>query len=254
MLHFAEIPLGSCGNRTCRRCHGADGQVLRAAAEVLADIERAVAAWSIGPGPNVAFTGIEPFDHPELTTLIRAAASKGARRIRIDSNAHAIATPATARAAVEAGVRHLQFGLLGSTAELHDSLAGDPGAFERTLAGVHAFAREAGAAGANIQVSARIDACRHNARDLPAMVAAAVRAGASYVRLSVAGGGLNVSAAPYIEAACDTGMVHATWVAVEGVPREAARGWELHLESVYPPADAEKPDASAQHAGGGASA
>jgi hypothetical protein len=234
VLRFVEIALGESGSSRCRRCHGAVTETLRDAAEIVADVTRVAQLWPKGPGPNVAFTGVEPFHHPGLRSIVEAAAQAGAERIRLDSDAIALGSPDTARASIEDGVRHLQFGLLGSVAVLHDALAGGARAFDGTIRGATAFSEVASGLGVRVQVSARVPVCRHNLQDLPAIVTTAAKAGASVVKLVVEDERLELAtAAPWVEAACDTGIVHATWVEVEGMPFGPAAGWELHLASIY---------------------
>ena len=241
MLRFEEISLGESELLRCGRCHGAGTETIRDAAAIIEDIDRATDSWPGGPGPNLAFSGVEPFRHPRLAGILAAAVEAGATRIRLDSDATALSAPDASRLAIDSGVRHLQFELRGSAASLHDPLAGGAGAFDATLRGVAEFTRVAKELGCPIQISARVPVCPHNLRDLPGIVGAASKAGASFVRLVIEEPALNMlTAAPWVEAACDTGIVRATWVQVEGVPFCAATGWELHIASVYQPAVGEK--------------
>jgi len=241
MLRFEEIALGEYGSPRCRRCRSAGAETIRDDAAIIEDIHRAAGSWSGGPGPNLAFCGIEPFRHPQLAGILAAAVEVGAKRIRLDSDATALGALDASRLAIDAGVRHLQFDLRGSTASLHDPLAGGAEAFDGALRGVAEFGRVAEGSGTAIQISARIPVCPHNLQDLPGIVGTASKAGVSLIRLVIEEPKLNLrTAAPWIEAACDTGIVHATWVGVEGVPFCAADGWELHLASVYRPTAGEK--------------
>jgi hypothetical protein len=111
-----------------------------------------------------------------------------------------------------------------------------PGDFEAVLQGVRIFSEAADELGSRVQTSARVPVCRHNLQDLPAIVTTAAENRISYVRLVVEDEALDLwAAAPWLEAACDTGIVYATWVEVEGVPFGPAAGWELHLASIYRP-------------------
>lgn len=236
MLRFVDIKLGEAGGTECRRCHSAAPETLRDATDVIADIRDAARSWDTSPGPNISLTGAEPFHHPAIAEIVAGAVDVGVKRVRLDSDASALATVDAATAAIDAGVRHLQFTLLGSTAPLHDSLCGTAGAFESTLRGVAAFAEAASKASVPVLVSAHVPVCRHNLRDLPTTVTAAARAGACLVRLALADRRLELPlAAPWIGAACDTGIVNSTWVEVEGMPFGPASGWELHLASIYRP-------------------
>ena len=109
------------------------------------------------------------------------------------------------------------------------------------MRGVRTFAEAAGEAKTPVQISVHVPVCRHNLRDCPAIVTAAAKAGATLVHLEVVDPRLELpSAAPWIGAACDTGVVNATWVEVEGMPFGPASGWELHLASIYRPVAGKK--------------
>jgi hypothetical protein len=201
---------------------------------ILEDITRAIDGWSGGAGPNLAFTGMEPFNHPEIDRITREANRAGAKRLRLETSAVALGRPDVAKAALDGGVRHLRFALLGSTPEAHDMLTGTAGRFDATLRGVEAFAELAADARVTSHISALIPLCRHNLQDVGSTIPAAARAGASAILIAVQDEHLDVaSAVPWIEAACDTGVVNTAWVEVEGVPLCAATGWELHLASTY---------------------
>ena len=232
MLRFIDIRLGESPG-ACTRCCGRV-ETLREASGVLAEIAEVTSSWTTPLGPNLTLAGAEPFHHPALPDFIAAAVSGGAQRIRLDSDCHALAAPGSAVEAIQAGIRHVRFTLLGAESELHDALFGQRGALERTLAGVRAFTEAATAAKAPVHVTARVPVCRHNLQHVPATVTAAAEAGASAVLLSVEDAALDLrTAAPWLEAACDTGIVNTVWVEVEGVPYGLAAGWELHLASNY---------------------
>jgi MoaA/NifB/PqqE/SkfB family radical SAM enzyme len=237
LLRFVDIPVGSTDRPGCRRCRDGSTQRLFEPAQVLSAVSAAVDSWPGGSGPNLAFGGADPLAHPQLAEFVAAAASAGAQRIRLDTSAAQLADPDLARALLRVGARHLQIALLGATPQTHADLLGGSEGLDATLAGAACFAKVAEELGLHVHVSARVLVCRHNLHELPGIVPVAVRAGASLVRLVLADASLALdAAAPWIEAACDTGMVNATWVLAEGVPLCAARGWELHLASVYEPA------------------
>jgi len=234
LLRFTDIMLGDNGGTWCRRCHGAREETLRNPADVIADVRAAVDSWDAAPGPNIALAGAEPFRHPAIATVVADAVEAGAQRIRLDSDCSGFSSATTAEAVIGSGVRHVQFTLLGSMATLHDSLCGTAGAFERTIRGAKTFAEVARASNTPVQLSAHVPVCRHTIRDIAGIVGAAATAGASLVHLALVDEHLApAAAAPWIGAACDTGVVNAVWVEVGGVPFCLAAGWELHLAPIY---------------------
>jgi hypothetical protein len=243
VLRFESIALGDSGSFRCVRCRRAGDETLRGVTTVIENIREVAAAWNRGPGPNLSFTGAEPFRHPALFDLLDASVAAGASRIRLESDAQALGCDGTAERALRFGVRHLRFPLLGSVNELHDSLVGATGSLEATLAGVRRFIDVASKGGADVHITARVPVCRHNLHDTPGIVTLAAETGATSVLLTVDDVDLDLrQASSWLEAACDTGTVCATWVEVEGVPYGCASGWELHLASLYQKVAGDKPE------------
>jgi hypothetical protein len=237
VLHFENIVLGEGGRCLCTRCPGeVRAETLRDVGDIVNEIREVARAWGTRPGPNLMLTGAEPFHHPALPEILATAVCSGAQRIGLDSDCAALGSAHEAEAILESGVRHLQFTLLGSSPAQHDALSKRPGAFQETMGGVSTFIAVSRAANVPVYVGARIPVCHHDLRDLPTIVTAAARAGASFARVAVEDPGLDLrSAAPWIQAACDSGIVNGVWVEVQGVPYGLAKGWELHLSSVYHP-------------------
>jgi hypothetical protein len=95
------------------------------------------------------------------------------------------------------------------------------------------FIAAAEAGEAEVLLSVRVPVCRHNVRDLPDAVAAAVGAGARHVLLQVTDGGLDLPGAmPWVVAACDSGTVNTVWVEASGIPYCVAGTHALHTVPV----------------------
>jgi hypothetical protein len=230
VLHFQEVSLGSGEGTRCELCHGPAETGAYTSASILASFVAQAILDAQKTGRNVAFTGPEPFDHPDLPSLVGMAASAGVARLRIDTDATALSNAANAAGSVAAGVRHLRVTLLGGSSATHDALFGKPCAFEAALMGMRAFVRAGQEAEVAISLTALVPVCRHNVRDLPAIVAVAGEVGAHSVLLRIDDGGVDLGAAlPWITAACDTGVVNGVWVEVEGLPHCMAPDATLHL-------------------------
>jgi hypothetical protein len=230
VLHFTEVRLGPGEGTRCELCHGPAETGVYTGASILTDLIAQALLEAQKTGRNVAFTGPEPFDHPELPSLVAMAASYGAARLRIDTDATALSNPANAAGSVAAGVRHLRVTLLGGSSGTHDALFGKPSAFEAALMGMRAFVRAGQEAELAVSLTALIPVCRHSVQDLPATVAAAAEGGAHSVLLRIDDGGVDLGAAlPWMTAACDTGVVNGVWVEVEGLPYCMAPDATLHL-------------------------
>jgi hypothetical protein len=233
VLRFVSVSLGTGRPPRCGRCHGPAPQTsYLAVSEIEARIAEAVATAD-APGPNVELAGPEPFGHPELPDVVTASIRGGVVRLRLHTDAAALQNPSDAAGCIAAGVRHLRFTLLGGSPGMHDALTGEPGSLDAALGGVRTYAAVAAESGAAVSISAAVPVCRHNVHDLPSAVLAAVDAGVDSVTLVLDDPGLDLrAAAPWITAACDTGVVSAVWVDVEGAPFCLLPGYDLHVSDV----------------------
>jgi AdoMet-dependent heme synthase len=91
--------------------------------------------------PLFVFTGGDPLKRPDIFSLIEHAAGKGVHAALTPS-----ATPLLTRDAIfrmkDSGLSRLAVSLDGSVPEIHDSIRGIPGTWERTLEAIH-WANEA---------------------------------------------------------------------------------------------------------------
>jgi hypothetical protein len=231
VIRFIDIAVGTGQPCGCARCHGEPPDATyRATDAIVEEIASACATWEGRPGPNLRLTGAEPFGHPELPSLVSAAISAGCSRLGVDTDGVALRSAANAGGALMAGVRHVRFRLLGGSPGLHDTLAGAPGVLDLTIEGIRSYRSMAAAEGLPVSVTAIVPVCRHNVHDLPAAAGLAVECGVDTVVLSVEGEGVDLeAAAPWITAACDTGVVNGVWVEVDGMPFCLLPGYDLHL-------------------------
>ena len=231
MIGFVDVALGAGGGAGCARCHPAQARITyRPVDEIAEEIASVCGSWVGRLGPNVRLTGAEPFGHPELPAIVSAAAAAGCRRIGVDTDAIALRSHSNAGGALMAGVRHVRVTLLGGAAGLHDALAGASGLFESTREGVRSYRAVADAEGTAVSVTALVPICRHNVHELPSAVAAAIECGVDSVLLRLDDEDADTRAlAPWVTAACDTGVVNGVWVEVEGVPFCDLPGYDLHV-------------------------
>jgi hypothetical protein len=87
---------------------------------------------------------------------------------------------------------------------------------EAVVSGTRAFLDAAKHAEATVAISAEVAVCRHNADDLPGIVAAFGKAGVGCVTFFQDAGAAPApaSVATMLAAACDTGVVNGVWVEV----------------------------------------
>jgi len=210
VIAFFEVAIGDGGVAGCSEC-GRVARAPRPAEDVVAELQD-LAARRTAPGcDGIGFTGFEPFAHPALPQLINTAVSLGFDRIRLRTDAGALASGGNARGVLDAGVRHLEVVLLGDEAT-HDRLTACPGLHAAASGGATSFlaaARQAGpAAGANVVLTGYVPICRHNAAFAPAAVAhlAALGAVAVQVDASAAGQKLRDAVLAALETAAVNGI------------------------------------------------
>ncbi len=85
--------------------------------------------------PSLSFTGGEATLRRDLPELVRRAKAMGFR-VNLITNGIRLADPAYARTLAEAGLDSAQVSLEGGDPSTHDTIAGRPGAFAATTAGV----------------------------------------------------------------------------------------------------------------------
>ncbi len=114
--------------------------------------------------PLFVFTGGDPLKRPDIFELIRHAAGKGVHAALTPSG-----TPLLTRDAIfrmkDSGLSRLAVSLDGSVPEIHDSIRGIPGTWERTVQAIQ-WANEAG-----IPIQVHTTISRHNAHDLDGLCA-----------------------------------------------------------------------------------
>ena len=243
MIEFVDVSLGDGPKVRCSRCATSpEHAAFRSGEEVVAQAATACEGWDRGTGPNIRLTGTEPFTHQELPRIVTGVMEAGCRRLAIDTDAVGLRSAQNAHGALTAGVRHLRVTFLAGTVGVHDALAGVPGIFDSTRDGVVTYRATADAAQLPVSVTVAVPVCRHNLRDLPSAVGAAVEVGADRVEVSVTDGGIDLAAAvPWIVAACDTGVVNGAWVEVEGMPFCMLPGYDMHLADAIRGRDGSKP-------------
>lgn len=176
MISLAEIRIGDASVLRCAKC----GTRAAATPSPLAAVQADVASASQRAEGGVVFTGFEPFAHPELPQLIAAAADAGFARIRLRTDAGALALSGNADGALRAGVSQFEVVLLGGGA-LHDRLSARAGRFDAAFAGVAAVRAAAAVLGADIFISTLVPVCSHNASALAEAVQASALLGAESV-------------------------------------------------------------------------
>jgi len=225
VLEFAEVTIGQGGALRCARCHSGrhESPSFVPSAEVAERIVAIAGEWTGGPGPNIAFTGAEPFAHPELPSIVSAAVSAGAERIRLRTDAGALASGRNAAGVLAAGVRHVEAILLGGDAATHDGLTGRPGLFDAAVAGLAAFRSAACAADGPVAITGLVPVCRHSAPHVVMSVLALAARGVVSIELQPVEGYRMDPAT--VAAASQAATVNGVWLHGQGAAATGIAPW-----------------------------
>lgn len=235
MIAFAEVAIGAGDVVRCTACARSAPMPVEPAPfdRVREALSGVVSSWDRGPGPNVAFTGFEPFAHPDLPEIVRVAGDMGCRRIRLRTDGGALSIAGNAAGALGAGIRQLEVVLLAE-GDKHDELAGRPGLFKALSTGVREYAAAAETAGLPFVLTGFIRICRHNAPHVPGAVASLAGFGA--VAVDIDASALRSDDAVHLVAALDTAAANAMAGSVTGASPEVALPWNLRPWGVAEPA------------------
>jgi len=139
---LSEIALTyGCQNR-CTFCYASSPHRGDRAREMTTEQVKQVMRVILEQGhvPSLSFTGGEATLRPDLAELVRHGQRLGLR-VNLITNGIRAAEPGFAAALVDAGLASAQVSLESASAEIHDSIVGRAGAFQRTVAGIRAFQR-----------------------------------------------------------------------------------------------------------------
>jgi AdoMet-dependent heme synthase len=120
--------------------------------------------------PILVLSGGEPLYRSDICQLARYATDQGLR-VALATNG-TLVTKAVARMIVESGIKRVSISLDGADSLTHDTFRGIPGAFDAAVYGL----RNLKALGMSVQINMTI--ARHNARQLPEVLALAKSLGA----------------------------------------------------------------------------
>lgn len=174
--HGRDLPVLSevaltyrCQNR-CLFCYAASPDRGRTVKEMTTDEVRLIldCIYDQARCPTVSFTGGEPTLREDLPELIAYAKGKGLR-VNLITNGLRSAEPAYVAELAAAGLDSAQVSLEGGSAEVHDAIVGNPGAFERSSQAVHLL-RQAG-----IHTHTNTTICAANRAHLEALIAYVAR-------------------------------------------------------------------------------
>jgi hypothetical protein len=164
----------------CPLCRG-DAEPGRVAATVDAEAVRSALKTACDQGAtSITLRDGDLLARPEALDLLAEARSGGVHGIEVWTSGLLLAQPGAAQRVGRAGASHVAAPLFGDSAASHDYVAGQPGHFQRTLAGL----KRARAAGLHTVVLAPI--LRATYRNLPQLIQKSLALDVSAFRLVAA--------------------------------------------------------------------
>lgn len=229
MLYFKKIFLGRRCQNACRSC-GAGGR------EAEPPKERIEAAIREASAENVLFWGGEPLLRQDLAELVGLAARRGARRVKLRTNARGLDT-GRLQELLEAGVYFFEVKVAGPDADVHDAVCGRPGAYDETCGGLASIRRVTELRGAPLRpyLECTVPIVRENLPLLAFTLQSLLPYEPDRVHFELADPGLSLlKVVPPLRAALENAMFGKVWATTLGLPPCVMAGWEPHVRENLP--------------------
>lgn len=227
-MKVARVFTNETCNQNCVFCNARRPEEDRAFIRSRAVVERIQHALSSGVR-EIILTGGEPTLRRDLEGLVSRAASLGAERITLETNA-VLVTPERARRLAAAGVDQVRVHLPGVGAG-YDEITRDEGGYDALLRGLTALAD----AGLRLQLS--LPVVRQNAARAADRLQSILDAGVhpTEVRISVP------FDSPQPDQVCSLGDAAAAIIAIERVARQSGAAVALEPDTILPPCIFDRP-------------
>lgn len=229
MINYKKLFIGSVCNNQCVTCPNTGERVGRSLEDILPEMGEPEGAID-----SLELYGGEPAMRNDLTTIVAQATERGWRRIKMLTNARALADPRVVDAILASGIRIFEVKVLGHAPQLHDALTGVKGSFIQTVQGLANLRATQPADGVTPFVSLRVPIAEANHQYLPGIAGFAVRLPANRLTFEFADTALQMSAAVgFIKAAIDVGLANSVWAQTEGIPLCLMSGYEHHVSEAF---------------------
>jgi hypothetical protein len=229
MLQFKRIFIGSRCQNSCPFCAAAGREAEPARAQVEAALREASAE-------NVVFHGGEPLLRTDLPELARLAVRRGARRLKVRTNARALAGTDLLAVLLEAGVYFFEVKVCGPAPEVHDAVCGSRG-FEETFAGLSAIREVSELRGAELRpyLECVVPVVKENLDLLEPTLHGLLTFQPDRLHFELSDPDLGLlKAAPYLKAALETALFNKVWATTLGLPLCVMGGFEPHVREALP--------------------
>lgn len=229
MLYFKRIFVGSRCQNACGHC-AAQGRETPSNADIDAAIRQASAE-------NLIFWGGEPLLRQDIVELVRLAAGRGGRRLKVRTNARALARGDLLNDLIEAGVYFFEVKVAGPDAPVHDEVCGCRGAFEETTAGLAAIRRVSELRGAEFSpyLECLVPVVAENLELLAVTLQTLLPFDPDRVHFELADSELPLlKVVPHVRAALENAVLGKVWATTLGLPLCLMTGFEPHVREALP--------------------
>jgi len=238
MITYHRLFLGSQCDNDCLVCPARNDEKNRGLTELIHEFD------ALDDPENIELWGGEPTLHKDLVSLISYARSRGARRIKLATNARSLAEWDVLTSLAEQGCRLFEVKINGSRPETHEAVTGARGSFDQTIQGLQNLGTLSSSSkeyGSSIYVGARVAVCQANFEDLTSIVSLLISFGVDRIVLARRGSDFLLGEAAQMAAnAMKVATLNRTWSVCEGFPPCLMKACEMHVAELIQPAIQER--------------
>jgi len=230
MLHFKRVFTGSGCQNACPFCQAAGREAEPSQAAVEAAIREACAE-------NILFWGGEPLLRPDINELACLAVRRGAKRLKVRTNARKLVEADLLNSLIEAGVWFFEVKVCGPTPEIHDAVCGRRGAFEETMAGIAALRQVTEMRGIKLTpyLECVVPVVKENLSSLEQAVQSLLAFEPDRIHFELSDLDLPLTrTAAYLRGALETALFNKVWATTLGLPLCVMAGFEPHVREALP--------------------
>jgi len=230
MVTYQRIFVGSRCNNRCPYCHEKN----RSGYPELSDI---VAQLAQDRGlDSVELYGGEPTLRTDFFNILDAARDQGFKRIKIVTNARALADINAAVKTIESGCHFFEIKVHHYQPGIHDDVTQVSGSLQETLEGIVNLRRITSLRQGPFKafISLRIPISRQNYEDIGNVALTFIPYEIDRIILSFDDSRLKMSKAlPPIRDAINISILNRVWILTQGIPLCAMMGLEHHVSEIY---------------------
>lgn len=218
-----------CNNR-CLYCHTRNGPADIRLSDIVAQMNRD------GNGENLELFGGEPTLRPDFLDILRAARGAGFKRIKIVTNARALADIHVAAKMIESGCYFFEIKVHHHDPAVHDAVTQVRGSLEETVGGIENLRHIDTMNDEPFQafIHLRIPVSKHNYQEIGAVALAFIPYQIDRITLSFDDSETSISEIlPYVRSAINGSILNRVWITTQRIPLCAMTGFEHHVSEIY---------------------